>query len=304
MMKRQYFFMVAMLLLGFVKITTAQELSAEVTINTPKLQTVDPKVFQTLETAIQEFLNGQNWTGQEYEQFERIKVNVQITIDKEVSEEAFEAEMSIQAVRPVYGSSYETPIFTHRDQDFNFQYQQFQPLEFTENGFASNLTQILAYYSYVILGLDGDSFAPFGGQPWFDKAQEILNNVPSNAAAAFGGWQSLDNNRNRYWLIENLMSPRVRPYRQAMYDYHRQGLDIMHSDAAAGRAIIRQSLEELQKVNRAYPNSMIMQTFANTKSNEIVDVFQQGSLDEKRSVRNVMSRIDAANASKYTAISR
>lgn len=282
--------------------TFAQELNVEVTVNTPKLQTVDAKVFETFETALQEFMNNQRWTDAEYEQEEKIKVNIQITIDEELSASSFKGELIIQAVRPVYNSDYETAIFTHRDVDFQFEYQEYQPFDYNDNAYDNNLTSFLAFYSYVILGLDYDSFSPFGGTPYFQQAQEILNNVPSGAAAVYKGWRSLDGNRNRYWLIESILSPKTKDYREAMYNYHRQGLDVMAGDPTTGRAFIATALESLQTVNRNYPNSMILQVFSNTKRPEIIDVFVVSPVQEKNKIVQVMSKIDRAQASEYQAI--
>ena len=283
----------------------AQELNVQVTINTPKLQTVDPKVFETLETAIQEFMNNQKWTDFEYEQEERIQCNIQLTIDKEVSATSFEAELAIQASRPVYNSGYETVLLNHRDKDVQFEYQQFQPLEYAENSYNNNLTAILAFYAYVIIGMDEDSFAPLGGTPYLQTAQDILNNVPSSAAARYPGWRSLDSNRNRYWMMENLLSPRVRPYREAMYDYHRHGLDVMAQNPDAGRAIIADALStKVADVNRTYPNTMILQMFTNAKRSEIISIFQQSPVKEKNVVIQVMAKVDKANSSEYQKIRR
>lgn len=285
-----------------LSILGAQELNVDVKILTPKLQTTDPKVFETLEQEIREYMNNQKWTDDEYEQEERIDVNIQITINKELDATTFEAELSIQASRPVYQSSYESVLLSHRDVNFKFIYEQYQPIQFTENSYNDNLSSMLSYYAYIILGMDYDSFEEFGGTPYFQKAQEILNNIPSGAAATFKGWRSLDGNRNRYWIIENLLSPRIRPYRQAMYNYHRHGLDVMHKDPIAGRAIMTQAIENLKDVNRAYPNSMILQMFSNAKRSEIIEIYAPARTDEKNKIVTTMSKVDAANASEYNNI--
>ena len=277
----------------------AQELNVTVNVNTPTLQIADPKVFEDLEGAITNFFNNQRYTEDDYEQEERINITVSLTITEELSATAFKGELAIQSTRPVYGSDYETPTFLYNDRDVTFGYEQFQPIQYSENSFTDNLSQILSFYALVILGMDYDTFSPFGGEPYFQKAQDILNAVPSAVSANNPGWRSLDGNRNRYWIIENLLSPRVRPLRQAMYDYHRQGLDLMHVDVGPGRAIIAQALEEIYNVNQNYPNSMMVQIFANSKSNEIVDVFKQSTTTEKNRIIQIMTKIDAANSSKY-----
>jgi hypothetical protein len=193
-------------------------------------------------------------------------------------------------------------MINHQDRDVTFDYEQFQPLIFSRNAFNDNLSAILSFYAYFILGMDGDSFSPFGGEPYFKIAQDIVNNIPQNAAAANPGWRSLDGNRNRYWMAENVLSPRVRPFRQAMYDYHRHGLDVMAGKAAEGRAIMMQALEEIAQVNQVYPNSMIIQMFNQTKGTEVTEIFKGGTTNEKERAINVMTRIDPTNAARYRSV--
>ncbi len=280
----------------------AQELNCNVRVNVQKLQTVDPRVFETLEQSMNEFLNNQKWTNDYFELEERINCNFLLTIQEERGPNSFKADLAVQASRPVFGSSYETSILNHIDRDVPFTYEQFAPLQFSINGFNDNLSAVLSFYVYVILGLDYDSFELYGGEAYLQTAQEILNNIPQAAATANPGWRSLDGDRNRFWIIENLLSPRVRPYRQAMYQYHRQALDMMTTDVDAGRAIMMKSLEEINKVNQAYPNSMIVQMFTNAKSAEIIEIFKKGTRLEQSQFIQVMSKIDATNASKYRAI--
>jgi len=280
----------------------AQELSASVRINIQKLQTVDPKVFETLEQSINEFLNNQKWTNDYFEQNERINCNFLLTIQEERSPTSFSAELAVQASRPIYNSSEETVLFNHIDRDVNFTYEQFQPIIFSQNSYNDNLSHVLSFYAHIILGMDYDSFSPYGGTEYFQTAQDILNNVPSSAAAANPGWRSLDGNRNRFWMIENILSPRVRPLRQAMYDYHLQAMDIMADNPAAGREVIVGALEKIAQVNQAYPNSMIIQMFINTKSREVIEIFKVGTLEEQNKVINLMSQIDPANSANYRAI--
>ncbi|MEO1627922.1 MAG: DUF4835 family protein [Bacteroidota bacterium] len=281
---------------------TAQEINATITVNTPQLRLVDPAIFQDMKNVLENFMNNQKWTSDYFEFEERINCNIQLTITEEVSEVSFKANMQIQATRPVYGSTYETVILSHNDKDISFEYQPNQPVEYIPNGYSSNISSILSFYVYYVLGLDYDSFAPFGGEELFQTAQEIVNTIPPNVASRFKGWRSLDNNRNRFWMIENMLNPRVRPFRKALYDYHRQGLDVMHDDVVAGRAIMEQALTQVEKVNKAYPNSMVIQMFVNSKSSEIIEIYKEGNSSQKSQVRRIMSRIDAANASRYRQI--
>ena len=280
----------------------AQELNAKITINTPKLQTADPKVFESLRTAMQEFFNNTRWTEDIYEITERINININMTITEEKSATEFRADFSIQASRPIYGSEQETVIFTHLDNNFYFIYEQFQPLIYTQNSYSDNLTSLLSFYAYIIIGLDYDSFAPYSGEKYFQTAQEIMSNVPEGVKRNYAGWRSIEGNRNRYWLVENLLTPRVQPMRQAWYDYHRLGLDKMHEEPAVGRAIMLQSLETVQSVDKTYPNSMLIQVFSNSKGQELIDVFSQGTREEKTRVVDIMTKIDAANSRKFSVL--
>lgn len=277
----------------------AQELKVKVTMNTPKLQTADPAVFQTLKQAIEEFMNNQKWTTDVFEEKERIGLDIVITISKELSANSFEAELSCQSIRPVFNSNYETPMFKHQDKDVVFTYEQFQPLDYSQTTYLNNLTSVLAYYAYIAIGMDYDSFSPLGGEPYFQAAWDIVNRIPPNVSSSLPGWRSTENNRNRYWLVENILSPKMRPFRQLLYDYHRQGLDTMNEDANVARAIMTQALESLEAVNRTYPNSMILQVFSNTKSDEIIEIYKGGAATEKTTVTRVMERIDPTRASEY-----
>ncbi len=280
----------------------AQELNVRVTVNTPNLQLADPKVFADLQGAIEDLLNNQSWTDDAFRLDEKIQVTIALTIKEELSEKDFKADMQIQAVRPVYNSGYETVILSHNDKDITFTYEQFQPLRFSKNLYVDNLTSILSFYMYVVLGLDYDTFEPFGGEQYFQEAQNILSAIPANVASSVKGWRSLESNRNRYWIIESMLNPRVRPYRQAMYDYHRQGLDIMYDDPIAGRAVINDAIKKVGEVKQAYPQAMVIQMFANAKNNEIIEIFKKGTRAEKSSIKSVMGRIDAANAARYRKV--
>lgn len=280
----------------------AQELNFTVKVNTQKLQTVDARVFETLENTLVDFLNNQKWTEDVYEPEERIKCNLVLTVQEERSPTDFKVDLAISASRPVYNSTYETPLFNHLDKEVTFSYQQYEPIQYSQNNYNDNLSAVLSFYVYIVLGMDYDSFSPFGGSQYFQIAQDILNNVPSSAAAANPGWRSIESNRNRYWLIENLLSPKFRPYRQAMYDYHRQSLDIMADDPATARAIMVEALGNIRQANNGTPNSMLVQVFNNAKANEIVEIFKGGSMAEQNQVIQIMSRIDASNASKYREI--
>jgi hypothetical protein len=290
-------------LLSAVLSLSAQELNFNVKINAQKLQTVDVKVFQTLEQTLREFLNNRKWTSDVYEPEERINCNLVLTIQEESSPTSFKADLAIQASRPIYNSDSESPIFNHLDRDVVFEYQQFDPLIYSKTSFNGNLSSVLAFYAYIVIGLDYDSFSPLGGQEFIQLAQDAINNIPSGSTPSpYSGWTSSESNKNRYWLAENLLSPRVKPFRLAMYQYHRNGLDIMADNANEGRAVLVSTFDDIEKVNQSYPNCMILSVFNASKATEIVEIFKIASLEEQNKVIRVMTRVDPSNASKYRRI--
>ncbi len=282
----------------------AQEFEFEVVVNTPKLQIVDPRVFQDLENQLENFINSRKWTGDVFEQTERIKGNIQLTITEELSATSFKADLAIQSVRPVFGSSLETALLTHVDGDVTFRYEQYQPLEFSENNFNDNLTSVIGFYMYVILGMDYDSFEPLGGEEYFQKAQNIINIIPSNVASSNPGWRPKDSNRNRYWILENILNPRAKELRYAVYDYHLRGLDMMPKNVELGRANILKAMQSVKKVGDALPNSMIIQMFFNAKRNELIDIFRAGTSTEKSDVLKICTKLDPSSAINYRSIQK
>jgi len=211
----------------------------------------------------------------------------------------------VQAVRPVYGSGYETALISHLDKDCVFGYEQGSPIEFILNSPDNqNLPAILAYYVYVILGMDYDSYSLYGGEQYFSTAQQILTNIQSGGSNVAAGWRPADGgkNRNRYWIIENLLNPRVKPYRAAMYTYYRKGLDNFATNIDQGKVAVMQALEEVDKVNVSYFNAMIIQMFANAKKDELVEMWKLGAKPQKDRVIQIMSKIDPANGQRYREI--
>lgn len=280
----------------------AQEMNYTVSVNAQKALTVDQKVFKTLENTIIEFLNNQKWTDDFYQPEERIEGSIFLTINEEVNPTTFSAELLIQATRPIYGSSQKTLLVNHLDKNIRFSYQEGDPLQFSQTKFTDNLSATLAFYTYVILGMDYDSFSLFGGEKYFQAAQDIVNTLPQNVSNDDAGWNQLKGDQNRFWIIENILEPRVRPYRQAMYDYHRQSLDLMNEDMGTARAIMAEAIDNIAGVNQAYPNSIIIRMFVNAKADEIVEIFKRGGSTEKNNVIRFMSKMDAANAAKYRQI--
>ena len=284
--------------------TYGQELDFQVTINSAKAQQADPAVFESMEKAIREFINTRDWIDDKFQSEERIKGSIQLTISNELSASSFEADLAIQVTRPIYGSTYETALLNHVDKDVRFSFEQFEPLIYTQNVFNDNLSSIISFYVFMALGLDYDTFSPYGGNPYYLLAQEVMNAIPPQAAESVKGWRSLDGNRNRFWFLDNILNPKVKPYRRAMYDYHRQGLDLMSTDTETGKATILTALAAVDEVHQAYPNSMIIQMFSNTKPEEIIEIFKIGSREQKSKISQIMTRIDKSRANKYRQIGR
>lgn len=284
-------------------VVEAQEFNARVTINTPQLQTADPKIFKTLETSIRDMFNNTKWTEDQFEQEELIQVTLTLNITEELSATAFKADLAINASRPVFNTNYETVIFNHQDQDIQFTYEEYQPVEFSKNVFQDNLSSILGFYAYTLLGLDYDSFSELGGDDHFQEAQNIVSTIPSNVAQSVGGWTSIETGQiNRYWLIENILNPRMIPYRKAMYLYHRGGLDRMADDLGSGVTACATAITQIAEAHKAYRNSMIIKIFALSKQTEILQIFIGAEQAQKQRVYRAMIQIDAANASNYNVI--
>ncbi len=285
-------------------VSPAQEIQARITINSSRVSSqTDKKVFQTLQTALHNFLNNRKWTGETFQPNEKINCNFLLNINQASDGNVYKASLTIQAARPVYNTSYETPLVNFMDDAVTFKYVEYQPIEFNESrvsgsdGLASNLSATLAFYVYVILGLDFDSFTLRGGDPYFQKAQNIVNNSPEGRDVS--GWRAFDGLRNRYWLMENLTNNRYALIHDAFYSYYRLGLDFMYENEAAARTAIMNTISLLNTVNNDIPNSMIIPFFFQGKANEIVRVFKKAPPAEKKQAQEMLVRLDITNANLY-----
>ncbi len=295
-----------LVLLSFMSLNSvAQELLCNVKLATPKLNTTDPAVFQTLQSDLTDFMNSRQWTNKSYGQNEKIECTFNITIVEEVSSTSFKAEVQIQATRPVYNSNYKTMLFQHQDKEFEFEYTQFQPIEYDNNAFVNNLTSMMAFYAYMIIGYDYDSFSKEGGTPHFRKAEAIVNRAQ---AEAFSGWKPNENNkrRNRYWMVANVLNPRFKGLREAYYSYHLQGLDRMFENADEGRNSILLALKGLEQAHRDNPNTMAIKVFSISKTDEILNIFNEQSVAQaqKSEVRRIMKMVDPANGMRFEPLNQ
>lgn len=296
-------YILVFLLVALIHGVQAQELKCNLTINSDQVEGSNKSVFNTLQQSIQEFVNNSQWTNLTFQDKERIECNMLIVV-KQVQDNMYICEFTCQSRRPVYGTTYTTPILNFKDNNFAFTYQEFDRLDFQQHTFTSNLTALIAYYCYLIIGHDMDSFSRLGGTPYFQICEDIVNAAQSASLESTeqSGWKAFDSNRNRYALINNLMDEAFKEYRQYFYDYHRYGLDEMINNVANGRARIASGIEILDKANKARPATYVINAFLDAKSDELVNIFQEGTEDERTKVYETLVNIDPTRQSTYEQI--
>lgn len=283
----------------------SQEFSVgKITVSTPSLQITDPEIFATLEAELTDFFNSTKWTETEYEDHERIQTTIQINIKEELDNRTFKADLAIQASRPIYGSNQSTSLLTHADKGFVFEYEKFQPLEKSDNNYYNNISSIMSFYAYLILGLDYDSFSQFGGDPFFQTALNIVNVIPPDVLGVDKSWRSVDPTNNRYWIIENMTSPRVRPMRDALYRYHRLGLDYIAEDSEKAKTVLLAACEDIRAVHQDYSRAVAIPMFTNAKREEIIEIFKNALSSQKSTIYQLFSKMDPTNSTKYRQLIR
>jgi len=282
----------------------AQEINARVSVIYAQVATtVDRKVFQTLQSGLTNFINKRKWTPDAFDPRERIDCSFLIQLQSVQDQSIFQATLTVQAARTAYQTSYLSPLMNHQDNDFTFRYVEFQPIEFNENRVAgmeplsANLTAVLAFYVHIILGLDYDSYAPRGGDPYFQKALNIVNSAPDGRGIS--GWRPFDGQRNRYWLAENLMNSRYSMIHDAYYTYYRSALDKMYEDEKATREHLLNALNMLNSLREATPNLMVIPFFFQGKTEELVQIFRKADPQERQRASELLQRLDITNAARY-----
>lgn len=277
----------------------SQELNCSVEVNSTQIIGSDKSIFDVLKKNVSEFVNNRKWTNHNYQFGERIECTMLINVTERVSTNSFKATIQVQSRRPIHNSSYNSPLINHIDKDFEFTFNEFEQLEYSENTFTSNLTSVISFYVYMILAIDYESFELNGGTPFFLKAQTLINNAQGASA---NGWKAFEDTKNRYWMVENHLKPNYVPFRETLYKYHRQGLDIMSSDVTKGRQVILTSLKSLESVSKYDPNSFQLQMFFNAKADEIVEIFKEAPMAEKDEVVTLLNKINPANSTTYEKI--
>jgi hypothetical protein len=295
---------ILIVLFSVVPVVQAQELNCKVKVLYERIQGVDKEVFISMERSINEFLNTRKWTTDQFDVNERILCNIMINLVSKPEQDVFEATMNIQASRPIYNTGYNSPTVNFMDRDIKFRFNQFTPLQFDDNrvsgndAYASNLTAVLAYYVYIILGLDYESFSANGGNDFFKKAQNIVSNAPEQGKA-ITGWKAVEGNKNRYWIIDQMMNPRFAGLRSFWYTMHREALDNMYSKPDESRKMILDGIPKLTQINRENPGSILLQFFFNAKSDEFVSVLSAMPREERAPYIAALQQIDVPNTQKY-----
>ena len=277
----------------------SQELICNVRVLANQIQNSDKQKFNTLQEDIREFINNRKWTNEVFQTEERIEFSIMININEELSSDEYKGTIQIQYSRPVFNSSYSSPIFNYIDEDFQFKYIQFNKIEFNENNHTSNLSSVLSFYVYTIIALDYYSYSVNGGSYYMQKAQNIVNNAQG---AQERGWKAYESNKNRYWIAEEILDAKYSSFSEVLYNYHRNGLDNMFEDNQKGRSAITESLELLRKIKRQNPTTFILQLFFDAKSSEITNIYSNAFNDEKARILNLLTELDPSNISKYNKI--
>ncbi|VAW15699.1 FIG00652158: hypothetical protein [hydrothermal vent metagenome] len=283
----------------FSSVLTAQELNCAITVNSDQVSQTNQQVFKTLERSLNDLVNKTKWTNRTSKENERINAQMFITITKYESNR-FEGTIQIQSSRPVFNTSYETPVFNYKDDRLTFEYIEFQPMVFNENVYESNLVSVVAYYVYVILGLDADTFSLEGGTDNFKTAQKIVTQAQGSNSK---GWShTADNDRSRFDLVDNLLSNTYREYRVAMYNYHRKGLDILGDNNSTGKQVIAGTMKLFETMIKRRPNAFLISTFFDAKSDEIQNIFSDGPKVDIVKLKEILNRIAPLYSSTWKNI--
>jgi hypothetical protein len=290
---------IALLLLSFA--ARAQDLNARVTVLTPKIQTTNKRIFQSLENAMKDFLNGHKWLAEPVQPQERIDCNFILNITAWDNSNKFSAELQVQSSRPVFNATYTSTVVSVNDKDFEFIYNEGQSIDYTDQNFQSNLGSVMAFYAYIIAGMDADSFSKLGGSSYYNLAQTVVTNAQTSP---YKGWKGFDGNTNRYWLAENLNNKVYEPMRLFLYEYHRNGLDVMADNPAQGRKVISALLPSLTLINRQRLGAMLPIVFFAAKADELVSIYGHTEPQPRIDALNILQRVDPANGIKYQALQK
>jgi len=286
-------------LLAFNQASVAQELDCKVIINSTQVQSAERSVFDEMEDEFSRFMNDRKWTDDEFSNQEKIQCGLLITLESQDAGTQYTATVQVISVRPTYQTTYETSLLDFFDRDFDFEYQPSQSLNYTDNSFTSNITSLLAYYAYMFLGSDYDSFSELGGARHFEKALQIVNTAQQSG---YSGWDQFGSINSRYWISQNTLDRVIEPFREAVYLYHRKGLDIMTEEPEEGRKNILEALTKINQVNKAKPRSIIVINFIDAKVDELTSIFSEGDLAIRREAYDLLKSIDPSRNEDFKKI--
>lgn len=298
--------MIKRLLIGFVGLLltinmSAQELLCTVSIQSQKVEGIDKSVFDAMRTSIYEFMNNRQWTSYNFKMEERVEFTMLFTIEQVHGSDGFTAKLNIVLERPIYKTDYDSPVVNMIDKDIEFKYIPYQNMEYADNTYMENLTSILAYYAYLMLGLDFDTFSLYGGDEFYDKAQAVVNSAQSSGQK---GWQAFEGPKNRAQFVAGMTNASYKPLRMFLYEYHRRGLDYMTEDLEASRTSLGKSLRHFKTINDKRPGFYPLQVFVESKRDEIVNIFKEAMPAEKNAMIEIMRDVDPANSSLYEAVNK
>lgn len=278
----------------------SQEILCSVNINADQVVNTDKKIFNTLKTELTNFINNKKWTNDEFTTDERIEMNITISITERVSTNSFKSTITVTARRPCFKTDYKSQTFNHVDEEFQFDYIEYQPLDYNENNFASNLTHVLAFYTYMVLAIDYDTFSLNGGTQYFQKANNLVQ-VAQSSPGGITGWRAFEKTKNRYWLVNDFLNPNYKSLRTTLYEYHRLGLDVMYEAMSleTGRQKIADAIESLRTIHSRIPGSFLMQDFFQAKQLELVSIFSNSPTAQKNKIYQTLILLDPGNASRY-----
>ncbi|MCX6250759.1 MAG: DUF4835 family protein [Bacteroidetes bacterium] len=296
---KKVFIIISFFLLAFQAMP--QEFNCNISVSSSKLQGTDRRVFESMQKVLYDFINNRKWTNYNIKYEERLDCTILLTINDRLGSDEFRGSLNVVLRRPVINTAYNSPLLNINEKEFQFRFVEMQTMDFSENTFNSNFTSVIAFYIYIALGFEFDSFSPEGGKPYFEKAQTIVS-AAQNATEP--GWKGYEGTRNRYWLAENMMNPANNDLHDFLYKFHRLGLDQMYEKLEAGRGNITESLELLRKLYNAKPDLYALIIILDAKRDEFVNIYSDQKVPplEKTSVTNLLKEIDPANSSKYQAI--
>lgn len=279
----------------------AQELQVKVNINSSQVEGTDKSVFDNLQQTLEQWMNDKQWTELQFQKDERINVNFNITVQKyDKANNRFECSAMIQANRPVYNSAYTTTLYNNKDGDFNFDFVEFDQLNFMEENIDNQLTALMAYYAFLIIGLDLDSFGPMAGTEVLQRCMNLTNNAQD---MGFPGWKAFEDSRNRFAIINDYLDEAMKPFRQMQYDYYRKGLDEMSNNAERGRTNISEALELLKQAHQDKPLSLLPQIWTDYKRDELANIYKgKGTQKEKENVYDILFNLNASQSEAWNKI--